>query len=355
LSPAAAPARKAARPAPPGRAQPAKAAGQKAPRPAIGAGAPKPKPVSRPGSSQAVPAAAPVWQALPDETPLDAPAPVLGTSEPFWGANDGPHRPRWASRHFFQGRPAPEGVPFAVRFASPLRLAGVFAVIGFFAVFVNQATLLLQIVVGAPVFEELLKFGVALLIVGVVPRLGKAYPVVVVLRVAVAWAVGAGFGWLEHWITYSAEPFELYVGRILFHGGASALSMATYCVLEGASDVRLRWFATAPATVLHYANNVGAIALIAVPGIGLAYAAAVTAAVYAALLVLPAGSRWWRPSLEAWSAARWSLRPPVAPEDWQDARGRRAAAATAPPPAARVPTAARAPPPARPGPPGARP
>ena len=258
---------------------------------------------------------------VPAERPSPVAAPVLGTREPFWGRNDGPHMPRWSSARFFAAPAPPEGVPFAVRFAaSPLRLAGVFAVLGFFAVFVHQASLELQIVIGAPVFEELVKFGLALLLVGAVPRGGHLFPLVALLRIAVAWAVGAGFGWLEHFVTYVEEPREVFVGRIVFHGGSTALSMAMYCVLDGAADVRLRWLATAPATALHYANNVGAIAFIAAPDGGLGWAAGITAAVYVALVAGPVSARWWRPWVEAWALRHWPLRPPRVPEDWDDAR-----------------------------------
>jgi hypothetical protein len=285
------------------------------------------------------------------ETPVDVPAPLLGMREPFWGGNDGPHMPRWAAGRFFAGPAPAPGVPFAVRYAaSPLRLAGVFAVLGFFAVFVHQASLELQIVVGAPVFEELVKFGLALLAVGAIPRGGRLFPLVALLRVAVALAVGAGFGWLEHFVTYAEEPTEVFVGRVLFHGGSTALSMAMYCVLEGAGDVRLRWFATAPATAIHYANNVGAIAFLALPDLGLAWAAGLTAAAYAALVAGPASARWWRPWVEAWTALHWPLRPAPAPEDWDDARAAGAARAGSAARGASAPAGAPRPGSTRPGP-----
>lgn len=234
---------------------------------------------------------------------------------------------RWTPQRFFQAPPPAPGVPAAVRFAaSPLRLAGVFAVLGFFAVFVQQASIELQIVIGAPVFEELVKFGLALLLVGAIPR-GRAFPLLAALRIAVAWAVGAGFGWLEHLVTYSDEPREILIGRILFHAGSTALSMAAFCVLEVSTDVRLRWFATAPAAVLHYANNVGAIALLALPDVGLLWALGVTAAVYGALVAVPATAPWWRPWAEAAARTHWPLRRAPVPDDWADARARAAAAA----------------------------
>ncbi|MHB1260712.1 MAG: hypothetical protein ACYC2H_03250, partial [Thermoplasmatota archaeon] len=277
-------------------------------------------PAARP--AKPAPEASPAWTRVPDETPLDAPDPPRGAHEPFWGSADaGASRIlRWAPSRFFQAAAPPEGLPAAVRFAaSPLRLAGVFAVLGFFAVFVHQASIELQIVIGAPVFEELVKFGLALLLVGAIPR-GRGFALLALLRVAVAWAVGAGFGWLEHLVTYSDEPREILIGRVLFHSGSTALSMAAFCALEVAADVRLRWFATAPATALHYANNVGAVALLALPDVGLLWALGVTSAVYAALVAVPATAPWWRPWVESWVRAHWPLERGPVPEDWADAR-----------------------------------
>ncbi|HUR24490.1 MAG TPA: hypothetical protein VM327_00555 [Candidatus Thermoplasmatota archaeon] len=291
------------------------------------AGAAKPAKVTSASSANA---AVLTWEVAAEDTPLDAPVPAVGTREPFWGARDGPRIPRWSVHRFFPGPPPAPGIPAAVRFAtSPLLLGGVFAVLGSFAVFVQQASIELQIVIGAPVFEELVKVGLALLLVGAVPRGGRLFPLVALLRIGVAWSVGAGFGWLEHVVTYAGEPQEIFLGRVLFHGGSTALSMAAYCVLEGAADVRLRWFATAPATALHYANNVGAIAFIAAPDRGLAWAAAITAAVYVLLVAGPLSARAWRPWAAAWTLRHWPFHPSPTPEDWDDARATAAAAGTA--------------------------
>lgn len=119
--------------------------------------------------------------------------------------------------------------------------------VGFFAVFIKQAPIHLQIVFGAPVFEEFFKLGLALLL--------SAWMRFLVLRMVAALGVGAGFGVLEHFVTYSDEPFSLYMGRIAFHAGATALSMASYHVLESVPDVRARWASTLWASVLHYVNN----------------------------------------------------------------------------------------------------
>lgn len=283
-------------------------------------------PAARPASPASEARAA--WTPLPDGTPLDVADPPRGGREPFWGSADAatPRMLRWPPARFFQAAAPPNGEPEMVRFAaSPLRLAGVFAVLGFFAVFVDQASIELQIVIGAPVFEEFVKFGVALLLVGAIPR-GRAFALLAVVRVTVAWAVGAGFGWFEHAVSYPDEPREILVGRVLFHSGSTALSMAAFCALEVASDVRLRWFATAPATLLHYANNVGAVGLLALPDVGLWWAAGITALVYAGLVAVPATSPWWRPWAESWTRAHWALRRGPVPEDWADARARAAAA-----------------------------
>ncbi len=178
--------------------------------------------------------------------------------------------------------------------SNPFTLALTMLGIGFFAVFVRQAPILYQIVLGAPIFEEFLKFGLALAI---------AYPLrLLALRLPVAFAVGAGFGWLEHVVTYSEEPQVVFIGRVLFHAGATALSMVAFHILESVREVRVRWFATLPATVLHYANNAGAvISLVLLPAapetfdlIGYMISTTVLVGLYTIMVALPFWARGWR-------------------------------------------------------------
>ena len=133
--------------------------------------------------------------------------------------------------------------------------------IGFYSVFLVQSHLLAQIVLGAPIFEEMLKFGLALLLVAYLPAgSGVGRVGVVALRVVAAAAVGAGFGFLEHSLpAYSSESGLFLLWRVLFHGGSTLLSMLAFCGLESLADVRVRWLAVGPAVLLHYANNAGAV------------------------------------------------------------------------------------------------
>ena len=109
---------------------------------------------------------------------------------------------------------------------------------------------------GAPVFEEFFKVGLALLVCVPLLRLAEspARGLVLIIRIVVAAAVGALFGWSEHFL-YSSEDTISYMSRLTFHSGAAALSMTTYSVLERVPDTRARWFSTIPSSFLHYANN----------------------------------------------------------------------------------------------------
>jgi hypothetical protein len=215
--------------------------------------------------------------------------------DPFWGPAAVPRLPRWDGATFYPLPHPGAGVPLLWRnAASRLRFAAVLAGLGLFSVFVHQASLLTQLVLGAPVFEEFIKFGLALLAVGWLPRLrGPAALPVVAVRMAAAWACGAGFGWLEHALSYSGEGESLLLVRMLFHGGAAGLSMACFTVLETLSDVRSRWFATVPSSFFHDLVNAScplqlAAGLLA-PGIdfGGLWVATVTALVAAATLAVP--------------------------------------------------------------------
>lgn len=170
-----------------------------------------------------------------------------------------PPKPGRIDATTFYGRPPPPTPPrgvFLRRVAqSPYQLAGILFALGFWAVFVNQANLLHQIVLGAPIFEEFVKVGLGLLLVTAL-RIRWGF-----LRVAAGALPGLGFGVLEHSLVYSSEPALQYALRVLFHAGASGLGLATYHVLEVLGDVRVRWGLTLPGTVIHYANNVLAVVL----------------------------------------------------------------------------------------------
>ncbi len=298
----------------------------------------------------------PTWSSAPARQWTPVPAP-----DPFWGPRAAfrvenlPERAFWGKRARGDARP-----PFAAwSAASEHRFAGVLLLAGFFAVFVDQAAFLYQLVLGAPIFEELFKFGLALLLatgIRVRTALGRAagefirwplaagvgaglgammatdpllleqvvrvWPDVTVrmaaaagaalfflltllargvgalgaplgalgvVRVPLAFAVGAGFGILEHTITYSEEPTRILYGRVAFHGGSTALTMVLYSILASLPDVRVRWLALVPSVVLHWLNNASAIfvALISltVPRLDEVWSLSIVAMIYLAMLI----------------------------------------------------------------------
>lgn len=155
---------------------------------------------------------------------------------------------------FYAGqlRPPPE-TPLAVRAAStPMRFALIVFLIGWAGI-LFQAGIFQQIVFGAPVFEELAKLGPALIVV-VLLRARALW-----IRVPLALASGAGFGVLEHFLTYPGEDLLSYGNRVAFHAVTPALSMLVYTALDRYADVRARWASTIPATLFHWANNFAAI------------------------------------------------------------------------------------------------
>lgn len=153
---------------------------------------------------------------------------------------------------FVAPRPAEEP-GFAARAAArPLRFGFILFAVGWTGILL-QLGFLRQLVVGAPVFEEFAKLGPALVIVALLGAQRQW------ARLPWAWLSGASFGVFEHYSTYPDEPLPILVGRVAFHAGATGLSMALFTVIERLPDVRGRWIATMPATVLHWVNNFGAL------------------------------------------------------------------------------------------------
>lgn len=206
----------------------------------------------------------------------------------FYAAEErAPRTPSVPEPVFYAGRERPPlEVPVAVRAAAtPLRFALVITAVGWGGI-LFQAGLLQQIVFGAPVFEELAKFGPPLALVVLLRARSLA------IRLPLAWLAGAAFGVMEHYVTYAEEPIYVYAGRVAFHAIAPGLSMLTYGALESFGDVRARWAATVPATLFHWANNFAALVLgfagllspLPVEPVGLAWGSAITAAMLAATI-----------------------------------------------------------------------
>lgn len=214
--------------------------------------------------------------------------------DPFWGEPDAGHD-RWSEMEFHQTVRPPPTVPFLWWSAAhQLRFGAFLLGIGFFAVFVEQAFFLYQLVIGAPVFEEMFKAGLALVLTAwLIPRSDGSRAVALVVRLVAAWGVGAGFAVLEHFVTYPGETDSGFVLRILFHAGSTGLSVATYTALEPLRDVRARWFSTALASLLHYANNAAAPILVALSfaiaeadALGAVWSLAVSLTLYATTVVV---------------------------------------------------------------------
>ena len=136
-----------------------------------------------------------------------------------------------------------------------LRLALSLLVLGFVAVFVRQMPLPLQIVFGAPLFEEMFKLGLALL-----PCAALRVRLLVV-RLPFAFASGAGFGFLEHFVTYSDETGATFYGRVAFHALTTVLSMLVLHGLSSSGPRRRVLACTLPSTLVHAANNTAAVEL----------------------------------------------------------------------------------------------
>lgn len=135
------------------------------------------------------------------------------------------------------------------------RMGVVLFLLGLFAVFVEQAPFLYQVILGAPIFEEFLKLGLVLLLLGWTQWL----PGGVVIRALGALAVGFGFGVLEHVTTYPDEGAWSYGFRLAFHALTPLLSVLTLAVLQPLKDTRVRFLALVPSVFLHYVNNYAAV------------------------------------------------------------------------------------------------
>ena len=212
---------------------------------------------------------------------MDAPRPARYDNARFFGDHARSGGPASIPESvFYAGERPPPDVSLATRTAlTPLRFSLVVFLVGWAGI-LFQASFLHQVVFGAPVFEELAKVGLALVVAHAL-RL-RSFGV----RLVLAWASGAAFGILEHLTTYSDEEAWLYAGRVVFHAGTAGLSMAFYQAFERMEDVRARWATTVVPTLLHWANNFAAVVLavasLALPVadvVSLAWATLVTACV----------------------------------------------------------------------------
>ncbi|MEA3190534.1 MAG: hypothetical protein QOD77_1116 [Thermoplasmata archaeon] len=261
----------------------------------------------------------------------------------------------------FYGAKVPRKPPFLIHNArQPWRLGLWMFLAGFVSVFVSQANPLYQIVLGAPIFEELLKAGLTLLLVGGWTRgvWGLA------VRLVAGFAVGGGFGVLEHYFSYWDEPDAMLWFRVVFHGASTTLSMLTLHVLSASRRPVVRWLATAPSTAVHYLHNTSAVLLLllgassgrdfAVLDLILLFLS--PGLLLAGHLMVPASADPLRAAAEGWAArhlgAAAQADAPGVPAGWAPPAGPGATRPPGPPQAGPAPRAgpSRPPPRAPPGP-----
>lgn len=177
------------------------------------------------------------------------------SNDVFFAASRGrPRAPTVPEVAFYAGRPRPPAEAGLMERASatPARFAFLLFALGWGGI-LFQAGFFQQVVFGAPVFEELAKLGLAL-VVGFLLRTRSLW-----ILLPLAWASGAAFGVMEHHLTYVQEDIASYAGRVAFHSGATGLSMLFFDAFHRFPDVRARWAATLPATLFHWANNFAAL------------------------------------------------------------------------------------------------
>ncbi|MFA5942950.1 MAG: hypothetical protein WC876_00615 [Candidatus Thermoplasmatota archaeon] len=181
-----------------------------------------------------------------------------------------------------------------------LRLALAFFVAGAVVVFLNQMPFLAQVLIGAPLFEEAFKLGLALLPCAALKVRWLT------IRLPVALVVGAGFGLLEHALSYSTEDDVILYGRMAFHGLSTGLSMLVLHGLGGGGR-RLLLATTLPSTFIHAANNTAAVELallsIVVPldadgSLGLSIATGFLGLLAVATVTWPLWNRRYRDAVE---------------------------------------------------------
>jgi hypothetical protein len=135
---------------------------------------------------------------------------------------------------------------------SPVYYGGICTLFGLWSILFAGISLQ-RVVVFAPIFEELAKFGVALLVGSVL--FGRSFPA----RIGVALVVGSSFGVVEHVTTYPAETDALYLFRTLFHAMATVLSVAVYSRFESLGDRSLLWIAPGYSMLIHFFYNTFAV------------------------------------------------------------------------------------------------
>lgn len=132
--------------------------------------------------------------------------------------------------------------------ASPAYFGLVCAVFGVWAVLLVGLPLQ-RVIVIAPFFEELLKFGVAILVGSVL------FDRSLLARIGVAIVVGSTFGYVEHLTTYPTEDHLTFLLRVVFHAATTILSVSFYTTFASLDEEGLQWIAPAYSILLHFFYN----------------------------------------------------------------------------------------------------
>ena len=132
---------------------------------------------------------------------------------------------------------------------SPMFFSFACMIIGFWSVLFVGINITQRVIIIAPIFEELLKFGVALFIATAL--FGRSTN----SRIAVAIVIGTLFGLIEHQTTYASEPDLLYLFRTAFHLTTTVLSVSIYTLFERKGLDELLLTSLVTSMLLHYFNN----------------------------------------------------------------------------------------------------
>lgn len=152
---------------------------------------------------------------------------------------------------FSSNESTPYPVPNKIRTTaiSPVYFGSICSFFGLWAVLFAGLPVQRAIII-APIFEELIKFGVALLVGSTL--FGRS----MTARIGTSLVVGSLFGIIEHSTTYPTESYTYYLSRTFFHSATTTLSVISYTIFESQSRLRLQWIAPFYSMSVHFINNV---------------------------------------------------------------------------------------------------
>lgn len=177
----------------------------------------------------------------------------------------------------FRTYPKPSGMRGIT--ASPSYFGFLCSLVGIWAVlFVGFSVQ--RIVVIAPIFEEFLKFGVALLISSVL--FGRS----TLSRLGTGIIVGSLFGFIEHATTYSSEPSIFFLLRTLFHMATAMLSISMYSAFEAHEETVVIPLAPVYPILIHFFNNTFVVLSSIIIAIGFGTTSRIPSLLYGSVAIL---------------------------------------------------------------------